>query len=248
MIVWGKRRSVALVWFCLAWAPGCAGLIDADFDEKTLADGAGGAEASAGGTAAGVGGGLGGSGGVVSSGGSGGEFTGGASSGGASSGGALGSGGSGGVVQTGGAGGTAQQGEIAVNEVLWIGVGEFIELYNRTATPRSLEGYSLVAGLTDDDLAEAIPFGAGFTIQGNDFVVARPSIAQCQQPCLEYGFSTDVGTVYLLDPQGEVVDSMELPSPSDGGPTWGLSYGRRPDGGSMLRVLVATAGDPNRVP
>ncbi len=143
---------------------------------------------------------------------------------------------------------------VVINEVLWIGVGEFIELYNLSDEPVSVEGFSVDAELPRDAAPEyRIRFPAGWTIEAQGFLVVHPVALKCTQPCLEYSFSAASDTsLVLLDQNDQELDRMFLPSREDGGPTWGGSYGRYPDGDLDERygpaALVATPGEPNPPP
>ena len=123
---------------------------------------------------------------------------------------------------------------VAINEVdCW--QRDFIELTNPGEIPVDLAGYQL----TLDPLDPAGGWALDTALDPNEIKDVR------QATELEAGFAFDVvcgaeQTVYLLDPAGEVVDSVAVPTLAAA-----CSYGRLPDGVGAWACNQPTRDAPN---
>jgi hypothetical protein len=165
----------------------------------------------------------------------------------------------GGGMATGGGGASetdagASQG-LVVNEVGTSG-GEFIELFNGTATSIDLSGYKM-ADLLDADggvkLMDALVLPSGTTLAANGFLLLTRAGATATETCtsagavncpsFQFGISNSRGdALFLLRPDDTEVTKLVIPpSPA---PT-GKTYGRFPDGTGAPQVTSRTPGRAN---
>jgi hypothetical protein len=184
----------------------------------------------------------------MESGGSGGSTSGGAGSGGTES------GGTGGVTVTNLCAEPADcsADDVLINELSAQGRPDFIELYNAGDLPADLGGYAVTDGSMAPDLSHLAFIPDGTVLEPGKFLYLQEDeqgLVLCvlgEDRCLwfDFGISKSGETVYLMNPDNEVQDSLTYPG--EGGEfDDSVTYGRYPDGGDDLGPLLPTEKLPN---
>ncbi|MFI3298528.1 MAG: CotH kinase family protein [Rikenellaceae bacterium] len=96
---------------------------------------------------------------------------------------------------------------------------DFVEIYNGTDSDIDISGYFINDGSSYDE--EAYLFQQGSTIKAGEF------IAVFKGADFEFGISSSGETIYLVDANGDIVDTIDLPAWESGYE----SYGRKLDAG-----------------
>jgi hypothetical protein len=116
---------------------------------------------------------------------------------------------------------------------------DWLELYNTTAAPVDLTGWTIT-----DDLGLEVPwpFPAGTTIAGNGFLLLWCDMGAGQGPLhADFRLSSAGETIDLIDSTGAIADEVAFPLA-----TADVSWGRLPDGASTQQELTPpTPGAPN---
>lgn len=138
----------------------------------------------------------------------------------------------------------AEQGSIVINEVMFRHTDyKWVELYNTTDEAITLRGWSLGK---KKKLSKAVPFD-NVTIEAHSYALICATDYSNSQGIEGLSVALSFGnddTLYLFDGSGNIVDSVELSSPSKT-----VHIGRLPDGGELTEFSKdeATPGSANAI-
>ncbi len=104
-----------------------------------------------------------------------------------------------------------------------LGTADWIELFNPSDTDVSLAGYVLTDKADEYDSENVLP---DMRIPANGYVIVfARSDADADTFCLPFGLSKNGDSLYLLDPQGNLLEKLYIPALPEN-----VSYARRADG------------------
>lgn len=119
------------------------------------------------------------------------------------------------------------------------GYYDWIELYNMSDEDISLKGYGLTDKVTKPYkyiFPDAIIEAGGYLI-----VFANNGAAAGEGELMaDFGISADGETIVLTSPEGAAIDTFAIPAMAED-----ISYGRKPDGSTILSDLIPTPNSSN---